>query len=689
MISIILSINAAALLLGVFYVLSLPRLQLPSLVRLALGTLATYVILVVALWWRCDLTTVLCIVIAGAVGTLALQGDGLARLTDALGKWRLALYVLSVTALAALVYLVVPIPTFLPSPGELDIHLHRLVAVNAPHGVFIVYIAALLYMFAFTPRMRTLLTLLSLSALGLALIYTYVAPFGYPALTGLIFEQVPLSSSSSLVRKLVDAALVTAVAPLLCVLLIRFGARSLTIGVALVGVSLGVSAGVRLSTQYSDETGGPVANERSSAQPLRFSRTQPNVLVIFLDRFMGSYIEESLQSHPYLMERLGGFTWYPRTVAAGENSIAGLHPLLGGYDYTPVEMNARNRPLRDLSTEAFSILPYNFTKHGYHFNLINPHGLGFTMSGDCNVLQIDGLNCTHIPMTVVRDRATRMGFVLDDIAEADYADLLVLLSAMRTTPYTLKEVLYYKGPWQSGIGVSAGTTFREWAQLDAFAELSFTDAQEPNFNFISSILPHEPHFLDDKCLPTHMPWLTTVQDLAEMQGSDDKQKSLYARHHANAARCTLLLVANYLDFLKQADVYDNTKIVIVSDHGIAGPVEDHSSRAVAGGTTDHRFVNTRSVLLVKERNATGALRTSEEFMPNAEVPRIVCEEISGCVNPYLDNRPIEAAGRDDPFYISLTPWQFSAQKPTSFVIDVQLELRGKDPFDVEGWKAIQ
>ena len=32
-------------------------------------------------------------------------------------------------------------------------------------------------------------------------------------------------------------------------------------------------------------------------------------------------------------------------------------------------------------------------------------------------------------------------------------------------------------------------------------------------------------------------------------------------------------------------------------------------------------------------------------MPNAEVPRIVCEEIGGCVNPYLGDRPIAAAGR--------------------------------------------
>ena len=86
-------------------------------------------------------------------------------------------------------------------------------------------------------------------------------------------------------------------------------------------------------------------NDAYSAWPLRFSPAHPNVLIIFLDRFMGSYVESILETDPELVDRLSGFTWYPRTVAAGQNSIAGVHPMLGGYDYTPVEMYARGRPL--------------------------------------------------------------------------------------------------------------------------------------------------------------------------------------------------------------------------------------------------------------------------------------------------------------------------------------------------------
>ena len=164
---------------------------------------------------------------------------------------------------------------------------------------------------------------------------------------------------------------------------------------------------------------------------------------------------------------------------------------------------------------------------------------------------------------------------------------------------------------------------------------------------------------------------------------------MFSLQHAIAARCTLLKVADYLDHLQRLGVYDNTQIVIVSDHGIVGPVEDRSSRAVAGGTVANAFVRSRSVLLVKPIGAGGPLQVSEKFIPNAEVPRIVCERIGGCVNPYLDNRPIATFGRDDPFFVSMVPWQFSLQKPDQFVIHTQLVLTGKDPFARSGWAIVK
>jgi hypothetical protein len=681
--NVIVLATSLALLLT-FWVLSSPRVPVPGAIRLGFGMLAIYVALLVALSLDCSPLTLLGIAAAATMGSIAIQGEGLSRLTEALGRLRLPLYLLSIVTLAALILLFAPIATFVTSPGELDVPLGYLIEVNASNVMLVAYVGAALYMLAITPRMRTLLTMVSLSALTLAMVYSYALPFGYPAMTGLTFEHIPLPESSARLRTVLDTALVLSVAPAVCMALLRFGPRSFVVGIVLINVSLSIASAVRMSEYRAGEAGGPKAEVQLSERPLRFSSTHPNVLILFLDRFMGSYVESIVQTDPALAQRLSGFTWYPRSVAAGQNSIAGIHPLLGGYDYTPIEMNARHAPLRELSTEAFSILPYNFSKQGYRVNVVRPRGLGFTLAGDCSGLQMDGVTCTHVPFAVVSRRAEKMGFELNALTKDSYVDLLTLLGSMRGAPYALKDVLYEKGPWRPFDYKSADTTFGEWARLQALPELSQTDAQEPNLNFIANLLPHEPTFMGEDCRPR--------RERFEVPDEEVRRRghiSLFSLQHAIGARCTLMGVADYLDFLKRAGVYDNTRIVIVSDHGIVGPVEDRSTRAVAGGTSGKKFVNSRSVLLVKERNATGDLRVSEAFMPNAEVPRIVCEEIGGCVNPYLNDKPIVADGRDDPFYVTIVPWRFNAQKPDAFVIEAQHAVKGKDPFNAAGWVTLE
>jgi hypothetical protein len=664
--------------------LSSSHAEMSPAARLAVGLLVVYALALVTFWFTPSAWALLAIGTAAAVGSIGIHGEGLAPITAAFGRLRFPIYLLSVATLAALIFLVTPITTFLTSPGEIGLHLDYLISVNARDAMLIVYVAAAVYALALTPRMRTVLTIIASTALALGILYAYVLPFGYPKMSGLTFEQIPVPAASLIWRALVDVTLVIAVALGICGAVLRFGARPILMGILLSAASMAAVAMVSVARNDTRGGAGGAETEASVTQPLRFSKTHPNVLILFLDRFMGSYVESILQSDPDLATRLSGFTWYPRSVAAGENSIAGLHPLLGGYDYTPLEMNARGKPLVEQSTEAFSILPHNFSRKGWRVNVVSPRGLGFTVAGDCRYLQMPGVTCSHIPASVVRQRAEQMGFPLNDLSRSSYAELLVLLGSMRATPYLVKEVVYRRGPWRVFLDHSAGTTFRQWAELDALDELSLTQAAEPNFNFVSNILPHEPYFMGEDCQPQRTQFRVPDEEVRRRG-----HESLFSLQHAIAARCTLLVVADYLDFLKQAGVYDNTKIVIVSDHGIVGPVSDQSSRAVAGGTQHNMFVRTRSVLLVKEINATGELQISDAFMPNAEVPRIVCEEIGGCVNPYLNDKPIRADGRDDPFHVLIVPWQFTAQEPNAFVINAHLVLRGKDPYEFKNWERIR
>ncbi|MBZ0113168.1 MAG: hypothetical protein K8J08_11945 [Thermoanaerobaculia bacterium] len=600
-----------------------------------------------------------------------------------LGRWRLSTYLLSVGTVALLVYVYLPIMTFLTSPGEIDLHLDYLLHNNVGESMVAVYLAGVLYSLAISPRMRTLLTLAAVTGLFTALFYSFILPLGYPAMNGLMFEQIPITALELAARTTLDAILLVLIIVATTLSINYLGGRGLVTAILLVNVIL-TSVGileVRRDTLSGTE---PTSVEAGTEAPLQFSRHENNVLILILDRFMGGFVEEILEKEPQLATELDGFQWYPLTVAAGDNSISGVHPILGGYDYTPPEMNSRNGVLRDISVEAYRLLPYNFSRSGYTVNVVNPRGLGFTMKGDCSFLEMDDVTCSHIPVATAMDRAEEFGVPTEALSRSNYADLLVLLGLMRSSPYAIKEVLSERGPWRPFLDHSAGTTFRQWAELKSLPTLTSSEATTSSFNLLWNILPHEPYYLSKDCNPMPVQFEVPAEVFRK-----EGYASMFAMQHANAARCSLLLVSDYFRWMKQAGVYDNTKIVIVSDHGIIGPVEDHSSRALRGGSTASVFVRSRSVLLVKELRTSGPLRTSEAFLTNAEVPRIVCEEIGGCVNPYLDDKPVQTLGRDQPFVVSIVPWQFSQQKRNAFVIGKQLVLTDRDPYDRKNWREVE
>jgi hypothetical protein len=91
-------------------------------------------------------------------------------------------------------------------------------------------------------------------------------------------------------------------------------------------------------------------------------------------------------------------------------------------------------------------------------------------------------------------------------------------------------------------------------------------------------------------------------------------------------------IGEWLGYLKDNDVYDNTRIIIVSDHGRGLGQFDYMQ---LDNGVDVEWFN--PLLLVKDFNATG-FTTSEEFMTNADTATIaVTGLIDNPVNPFTGN----------------------------------------------------
>lgn len=93
----------------------------------------------------------------------------------------------------------------------------------------------------------------------------------------------------------------------------------------------------------------------------------------------------------------------------------------------------------------------------------------------------------------------------------------------------------------------------------------------------------------------------------------------------NTQMAVFLRLAEWFDRLKDMGVYDNTRIIIVSDHGSGGVPPGFPQ-------VDHRSIAT---LLVKDFGADGPVATDPSFMTNADTPAIALEGVvDGARNPF-------------------------------------------------------
>jgi hypothetical protein len=116
-------------------------------------------------------------------------------------------------------------------------------------------------------------------------------------------------------------------------------------------------------------------------------------------------------------------------------------------------------------------------------------------------------------------------------------------------------------------------------------------------------------------------------------------------YHTNMA--ALKRLGDWLVFLKENGVYDNTKIILVADHGSS---ENH----VFNVALPFNVNNYNPLLLVKDFNSAGELRTDNTFMTNADVPFLAFENlIDNPVNPFT-GKEISNDAKKHPLYIAIS-----------------------------------
>ena len=354
------------------------------------------------------------------------------------------------------------------------------------------------------------------------------------------------------------------------------------------------------------------------------SKTGKNVIVLMQDRFFSPLIPKILENNPELRERLDGFTWYPNTVSFGKLTMIGTPGIFGGYDYTPFEINRRtDKTLQQKHNEAILTMPIVFNQNNWNVTVADLPYENYLEQPVTNMYKgYDFINRvtthgTYSNIWYARNNMKKSPFMSEGIKRN-----FIWFSVLKVVPPFMRQIIYHKKYWISYSKFENNAKFIDnYSEIDLFPELFDSSSEKNAFFLLDNEANHESILLQ---APDYVP-VENVTDLGP-GGKDETYSSMVG---------VLKRFADFMDFLKENNLYDNTKIVLVSDHGMSCDTGVFDNK-----TQNFPFYkeNMTASLLVKDFSNRGKLKEDYAFMTNADTPALALKGIDGkALNPFTKN----------------------------------------------------
>lgn len=436
-----------------------------------------------------------------------------------------------------------------------------------------------------------------------------------------------------------------------------------------------------------------------------------NVVIIMVDRMNSVYIPYLFNERPELAEKFDGFTYYPNTISYGCRTVYGAPALYGGYEYTPEALNARSDELMvDKHNEALKVLPTIFANADWNVTVADPPLANYEWISDASLYDdMENVN-SFVMAGTFNDDSPLLKATGEDL-EVSLNRNLLCFGLMKTMPYFIQPLVYHNGDYNyaenystaAGSPVTSdfihtqvgvyGTTIADYQALEALDDVVEIreDPQNCFFMFHTNTV-HNCCLLSE---PDYQP--SSLVDNTEYDAAHIDRFTLDGRtlhmerqslsySHYECAMATMLSLADWFDYLRANGLYDNTRIIIVADHGENLSQMDELIFEDLGFDAEHA----NPILMVKDFNSTG-YSTSDEFMTNADTPYISLNGvINDPVNPFT-NKPIapyDKSGDHHIFYSDISnPEYYTGTQfndPDGYWVSVRENI-----WDRNNWKAYE
>ncbi|WP_034449817.1 membrane protein insertase YidC [Butyrivibrio sp. AE2032] len=521
--------------------------------------------------------------------------------------------------------------------------------------------------------------------------------------------------SFTVTEYLINTLAVSAAAAVLVLVAVKF--RKIARSILIVGILTVAVSGIYNSSVVMRGYNAYIATTRPSEEMpvIPLSKNGKNVVVVMLDRTMSAQLPYVINEKPEIKEQFDGFTFYPNTISFGPYTNFGSPALYGGYEYTPERINARSEEsLESKQNESLKVMPVLFDNNGFKVTVFDPTYAGYGMIPDLSIYDdypdISSY-ITNAKFSIFEDENSESSAMMHERVDKIRNRNFFCFSLMKISPLLLQETVYNGGlyneaassvPDTDGIvnvsslvqrldGISKSTGYSK-VFLESYPVLTnlpnmteISDSSENTFLMMSNDTVHSPSLLQE---PDYVPAMyvdNTAYDVdmvsrytvdgVTMPMTTQDQLTYY---HAYMA--AMIQFGKWFDYLRENGVYDNTRIIIVADHG--RNIEQFP--VMCNDTTMQYFM---PLLLVKDFDATG-FTVSEEFMTNGDTPVLATSGlIENPTNPFTHN-PIDSQLKNGPQTVFYSQdLDININNGNTFLPGEWYSVEG-DPHDPNNWKFL-
>lgn len=314
------------------------------------------------------------------------------------------------------------------------------------------------------------------------------------------------------------------------------------------------------------------------------SKDKPNYLYIILDQVHGESAEDIFDSNKEFAKQFEGFTNFTNTSGVFPTTLMSITAIITDkiYDHS-LDNN-------DYIKKAFS--------ESYLLDLLQEKN--FDLSFLTKIHYRDPLGDRNIPTLCIGDsRSVELN--VGSRATGDYIDSLNM-SIFKAVPEFLKSSVYRDENW-----IFSHSRSKWVADFTFFTEKMRAENDSPTFRVFHTLLTHTPINHDKSCklLPQTLP-------------------GTYENYLAQDI-CGFSQVAKIIHRLKELRIYDNTFIIISSDHGRWTTRPEQEAKF---GKMNAKYGNSHAMLMVKPFNARHEFKHDSSPASLLDIPSVILASVT-------------------------------------------------------------